>query len=171
LSRAAPFRSAPCGFVTQPWLRLWCCSALPCASPLRGSRDESLPAIRCSALPCASPLRGSRDESLPAIRCSALPYASPLRILIRQLLIKDVSYVVRGPAVQDVDGTLPSISMTDVGGTNGGTPGEIGKVIFGDLSEREIKQAAKEGIQSAVEDKIKTDIGGGLGDALKKLGN
>jgi hypothetical protein len=97
----------------------------------------------------------------------------PMRILIRKLLIKDVRYAVRGSAVKDVDvsGTLPAISMNNVGGSNGGTPGEIGKVIIRDLSERVIKQAAKEGIQTAVEDKIKKEVGGGLGDALKKLGN
>jgi hypothetical protein len=99
------------------------------------------------------------------------PGGEPLRILIRKLRINDVSYAVRGPAARDVKGTLPSISMTNVGGSNGGTPGEIGKVIIRDLSERVIKQAAKEGIKTAVEDKIQKDVGGGLGGALKKLGN
>jgi hypothetical protein len=34
-----------------------------------------------------------------------------------------------------------------------------------------IEQAAKKGIKSAVENKIKDDVGSGLGDALRKFGN
>jgi len=97
----------------------------------------------------------------------------PLRILIRQLIIKDVSYAVRSAGIKSVDaeGTLPTITKKNVGGTNGGTPGEIGKVIVADLARRVIEQAAKEGVKSAVESKIKDDVGSGLGDVLKKFGN
>lgn len=97
----------------------------------------------------------------------------PLRILIHKLVIKDVSYAVQGPAVKpgDVKGTLPTINMTNVGGSKGGTPGEIGKIIVRDLSQRVIKQAASAGIKSAVENKVKDAVGGGLGDALKNLVN
>lgn len=96
----------------------------------------------------------------------------PLRILIRKLIIKDVSYAIHSPVekLDNATGTLPTITLTNVGGNNGGTPGEIGKVIIGDLAKRVIKQAAEAGIKSAVKSKLQ-DAGGGLGDALKKLGN
>ena len=95
----------------------------------------------------------------------------PLRILIRKLIIKGVSYAVHSPVekLDNAKGTLPTITMTNVGGSKGGTPGEIGKIIVGKMTERVIAQAAKAGIQSAVDKKLK-DVGGGLGDALKNLG-
>ena len=95
----------------------------------------------------------------------------PLRILIRKLTIKGVSYVVRSPVekLDNAKGTLPTITMSNVGGSKGGTPGEIGKIIVGKMTERVIAQAAKAGIESAVDKKLK-DVGGGLGDALKNLG-
>ena len=96
-----------------------------------------------------------------------------LRILIRKLVIKDVSYAVHSSAVKQVDvkGTLPTIAMANVGGSNGGTPGEIGKIVVRDLTQRVIKQATKEGVKKAVEDKVKDSVGSGLGDVLKKFGN
>ena len=95
----------------------------------------------------------------------------PLRILIRKLTIKGVSYAVRSPVekLDNAKGTLPTITMSNVGGSKGATPGEIGKIIVGKMTERVIAQAAKAGIQSAVDKKLK-DVGGGLGDALKNLG-
>jgi len=98
--------------------------------------------------------------------------AEPLRILIRKLVIKDVSYAIHSPVekLDKASGTLPTITLTDVGGSNGGTPGEIGKTIIGDLARRVIKEAAAAGIKSAVSGKIK-EAGGGMGDALKRLGN
>lgn len=108
-----------------------------------------------------------------ATKAQADAGGDPMRILIRKLLIKDMSYAVRSSAVKEIDasGKLPTILMHNVGDSNGGTPGEIGKVIIRDLSQRVIKQAAKEGVQSAVEDKIKKDVGGKIGDALRKLKN
>lgn len=96
-----------------------------------------------------------------------------LRILIRKLVIKDVSYAVHGPAVKlgDVKGTLPTITMSNVGGSNGATPGEIGKIVVRDLSQRVIRQAASAGIKSVVDNKVKDTVSGGLGDVLKKFGN
>ena len=94
----------------------------------------------------------------------------PLRILIRKLSIKGVSYAVHSP-VEELDnakGTLPTITMSNVGGSKGATPGEVGKIIVGKMTERVIAQAAKAGMQSAVDKKLK-DVGGGLGDALKSF--
>lgn len=95
----------------------------------------------------------------------------PLRILIRKLSITGVSYAVHSPVekLDNTKGTLPTITMSNVGGSKGATPGEIGKIIVGKITERVIQQAAKAGIQSAVDKKLK-EVGGGLGDALKNLG-
>ena len=96
----------------------------------------------------------------------------PLRILIRKLIIKDVSYAINSPVkkLDGATGTLPTITMSNVGGKNGGTSAEIGKVVVGELTKRVIKQGAEAGIKSAVEGKVR-DAMGGLGDALKNLGN
>lgn len=96
----------------------------------------------------------------------------PLRILIRKLVIKDVGYAVHSQIkkLENANGTLPTITLANVGGNKGGTPGEIGKIVFRSLTERVIKQTAEAGIKSVIENKVKDSVGG-LGDALKKLGN
>ena len=95
----------------------------------------------------------------------------PQRILIRKLLVKEVSFAIRSPIAEldEASGTLPPVTLTDVGGKNGVTPGEIAKVVVTDLVSRVTKQAAKAGIRSAVESKLK-EVGGGLSDTLKRLG-
>jgi len=96
----------------------------------------------------------------------------PLRILIRKLVIKDVGYELHSPVKQleKTEGTLPTITLSNVGGSKGGTPAEIGKVVINDLTRRVIKQATEAGIRSAVENTVK-EKAGGLGDVLKKFGN
>lgn len=95
----------------------------------------------------------------------------PLRILIRKLVIKDLGYQVKTPVKQleNAEGTLPTITLSNVGGKNGGTPAEIGKVVIGDLTKRVIKRAAEAGVRTAVEEKVKEKMGG-LGGMLDKLG-
>lgn len=95
----------------------------------------------------------------------------PLRILIRKLVIKDVGYSIHSKIekIEDREGTLPTITLNNVGGSKGGTPGEIGKIVIGELTRRVIKQAAAGGIRKAVEDKVDEAVGG-LGGMLKKLG-
>ena len=94
-----------------------------------------------------------------------------LRILIRKLVIKDVGYSVHSnfEKIEDREGTLPTITLNNVGGSKGSTPGEIGKIVIGELTQRVIKQAAVGGIRKAVKDKV-DDAVGGLGGMLKKLG-
>jgi hypothetical protein len=64
-------------------------------------------------------------------------------------------------------GTLPAIERTQVGGSNGATPGEIGKLVIGELGEGIVRQAAKKKAKEVIEEKA----GGlleGVGDALRR---
>ena len=94
----------------------------------------------------------------------------PLRMQIRKLVIQDAGYAIHSP-LQQLDGrsgTLPAIALSNVGGSRGSTPGEIGRLVIGKLAQSAIKEGAQAGVKSAVGEKLK-DVGGDLGGALKKL--
>ena len=93
----------------------------------------------------------------------------PMRIAIRRMLIKGVSFTESNPLEEGEprSGTLPTIEKTNVGGSDGATPGEIGKLIIGDLGGQIMKQAAKKKMTEVIEEKT-SGLLEGVGDALRK---
>jgi hypothetical protein len=91
----------------------------------------------------------------------------PMRIAIRKLLIRQVTFTESNPLEEGEprSGTLPTIERSNVGGSDGATPAEIGKLIIGDLGGQVAKQAAKKKVMEVIEEKaegILDDIGGAL---------
>ena len=91
----------------------------------------------------------------------------PMRIAVRKLRIEGVSFTESNPLEEGEprSGTLPTIEKTNVGGSNGATPGELGKLIVGELGGQIIKQAAKKKTMEVIEEKtggVLESIGGAL---------
>lgn len=91
----------------------------------------------------------------------------PMRIAVRKLRIEGVTFTESNPLEEGEprSGTLPTIEKTNVGGSNGATPGELGKIIVGELGGQIIKQAAKKKTMEVIEEKtggVLESIGGAL---------
>ena len=91
----------------------------------------------------------------------------PMRIAVRKLRIDGVTFTESNPLEEGEprSGTLPTIEKTNVGGSNGATPGELGKIIVGELGGQIIKQAAKKKTMEVIEEKtggVLESIGGAL---------
>ena len=91
----------------------------------------------------------------------------PMRIAIRRLRIEGVTFTESNPLEEGEprSGTLPNIEKTNVGGSSGATPGELGKLIVGELGGQIIKQAAKKKTMEVIEEKtggVLESIGGAL---------
>jgi hypothetical protein len=79
----------------------------------------------------------------------------PIRIAIRRLLIKGVTFTESNPLEEREPrtGTLPVIEKTNVGGSNGATPAELGSLIIGELGGQIAKQAATKKITDVIDEK------------------
>lgn len=93
----------------------------------------------------------------------------PMRIAVRRLLIKGVTFTESNPFEEGEprSGTLPTIEKTDVGGSKGATPGEIGKIVIASMGGQVAKQAAMKKLTETIDEKT----GGllkGIGDAIRK---
>ena len=74
----------------------------------------------------------------------------PFRIAISRLVIEGVTLNVRLSDGTTRSGTLPGITLTDVGGDEGVTPGGLGLVVIGTMAGEMLKQAvARELIERA----------------------
>jgi len=93
----------------------------------------------------------------------------PIRIVIRKLVIRGATFTESNPLEPGElrSGTLPVIEKTDVGGGDGATPAQIGKLIIGDLGGQIIKQAARETMTEVIDEKTR-GLRKGIGDALRR---
>jgi hypothetical protein len=64
----------------------------------------------------------------------------PLRIVVKRLVIQGVTFNLRRADGTTASGTLPTIELTEVGGSDGKTPGELGTVVFLALAREMFKQ-------------------------------
>lgn len=91
----------------------------------------------------------------------------PIKIAIRKLTVKGVALHIQG--VESMKGTsitLPSIELTEVGGKQGATPGQIGTKVMVAVISEVLKLSAAQAIEGSVEEKV-DEIKGGVLDALK----
>jgi hypothetical protein len=68
--------------------------------------------------------------------------------------------------------TLPSFTMTNLGGKNGGTPRQIANQILGELTNRALIQVRKKGVTRGIQkvkEKIKSNLKNKAVEKLKKL--
>lgn len=93
----------------------------------------------------------------------------PMRIAIRRMRIEGVTFTESNPfeGGEPRSGTLPAIERSNVGGSEGVTPGELGEIVVAALGGQVAKQAAKRKAAEFLDEKT----GGmlkGLGDAIRK---
>ena len=93
----------------------------------------------------------------------------PPLIVIRRLLIKGVTFALTGSSKAS-SGTLPTIELSDIGGSEGTTPARIAALIFTKLIAEILKESAVSKIEDAVDEKV-DELKGGLMDNLKKALN
>ena len=91
----------------------------------------------------------------------------PFRIAVRKLRIEGVTFTESNPLEEGEprSGTLPTIEQSNVGGSNGATPAELGKIVIGELAGQIIKQTARKKTMEVIEEKtggVLESIGGAL---------
>ena len=90
----------------------------------------------------------------------------PLKLSINELLISNAKITVTDKDVTEVK-ALPTISLADVGGKNGGTPAQVSGVIVSTLVSEILKEAAAERLMKTVGDSV-DQMAKGLLDSLNK---
>lgn len=102
-------------------------------------------------------------EEQPVIE--GTPKGEPIKIAFKKLNITGVTVNVikDGLAAQYETVVIPDIVLNNVGGTEGITPAEIGKVVFGEITTSALKNALQKSLTKQVEEATK-----GLFDNLKK---
>lgn len=93
----------------------------------------------------------------------------PIRIAIRKLMIQGVTFTESNPLEQGEprSGTLPVIERTNVGGSEGATPAQIGKIIVGDLGAQIVAQAARKRMTDVIDEKTR-GLRESIEDAFRK---
>jgi hypothetical protein len=93
----------------------------------------------------------------------------PIRITIRKLVIQGVTFTESNPLEQGEprSGTLPAIERTNVGGSEGATPAQIGKIIVGDLGAQIVAQAARKRMTDIIDEKTR-GLRESIEDAFRK---
>jgi hypothetical protein len=111
----------------------------------------------------------SRNTGQADAKAEPAESGEPMRIAIRKLLIKGLTFTESNPLVpgEPRSGTLPAIERTNVGGSNGATPGEIGSMVIRELAGETIRQAAKEAVKEALEESA-SDLLQGIGERLRR---
>jgi hypothetical protein len=111
----------------------------------------------------------SRNTRQADAKAETADSGEPMRIAIRRLLIKGVTFTESNPLEEGEPrkGTLPAIERTQVGGSNGATPGEIGKIVIRELGGKVVRQAAKEALKEVIEERA-GDLLQGIGERLRK---
>jgi len=95
----------------------------------------------------------------------------PMRIAIRKLLIQGPTFTESNPLEpgEPRKGTLPAIQRTQVGGSRGATPAEIGKIVIHELGGRIVRQAATKAAKEALKEAIEENASGLLEDIGERL--
>ena len=93
----------------------------------------------------------------------------PIRMAVRKLLITGATFTESNPLEEGKprSGTLPVIERTNVGGSEGATPAQVGKLIISDLAGQIAKQEATKKMTNVIEEKTGKALKG-IGDALRK---
>lgn len=90
----------------------------------------------------------------------------PLKLSINELLISNAKITVTDKDVTEVK-TIPTISLADVGGKNGGTPAQVSGVIVSTLISEILKEAAAQRLMKTVGDSV-DEMAKGLLNSLNK---
>jgi hypothetical protein len=75
----------------------------------------------------------------------------PVRIVVKRLVIQGVTFNLRRADGTTTSGTLPAIELTDIGGSDGKTPGELGTVVILAMAREIFKQVSAPGFQEGIE--------------------
>jgi len=75
----------------------------------------------------------------------------PLRIVVKRLVIQGVTFNLRRADGTTASGTLPAIELTEVGGSDGKTPGELGTVVFLAMAREIFKQVSAPSFQEGTD--------------------
>jgi hypothetical protein len=75
----------------------------------------------------------------------------PVRIVVKRLVIQGVTFNLRHADGTTTSGTLPAIELTDIGGSHGKTPGELGTVVILAMAREIFKQVSAFGFQEGIE--------------------
>ena len=75
----------------------------------------------------------------------------PLRIVVKRLVIQGVTFNLRRADGTTASGTLPAIELTEVGGSDGKTPGDLGTVVFLAMAREIFKQVSAPSFQEGVD--------------------
>lgn len=103
--------------------------------------------------------------------------APPPRIAIKRFVFQEgtvsADFSAVDPKREKLEAALPSVRLQNVGGTRGGTPGELGKTIAGAFTRSVAKTVAANeagrATEKAVGDKLGGEAGKAAGGLLKKI--
>ena len=88
------------------------------------------------------------------------------RFRIKQFVFEDGKIHISAPELQQpVDATLPSIHLNDVGGAQGATPEQIGKIVLSDFANSAGKTVAQQGLERILD----KQLGDGAGEKARGL--
>jgi len=95
----------------------------------------------------------------------------PILMTIKQLTITGVTFRSDNPLQKEgpKSGTLPTIKKSNLGGTNGTTPGKVGEAIISELAGAILQQALEKKFMDIVNEKTEGALDG-LGKMLNKSG-
>ena len=95
----------------------------------------------------------------------------PVLMTIKQLIITGVTFRSDNPLQKDSpkSGTLPTIKKSNIGGTQGTTPGKVGEAIISELGGAILQQALEKKFMDVVNEKTAGALEG-LGKMLNKSG-
>lgn len=107
---------------------------------------------------------------------------APVRLRVKRLTIAEGKGTLDLTAVggKKLEGTLPGITLTDIGGSQGITPTALGERVLAALVKKLEQSAARQGAERVIreklgeeagklEEKVDEKLGSGTGDALKKM--
>jgi uncharacterized protein involved in outer membrane biogenesis len=95
----------------------------------------------------------------------------PLRLLIRRFSMGRGEVDVDTTAVggKQMEARLPPLSLRDIGGSGGATPGEVGKIVVVALTRQVAAAVAAQRLGSYIDKKIDEKLQGEAGQAVKDL--
>ncbi len=92
------------------------------------------------------------------------------RILIKKFVFEDGKIQISAPELKEpIDRNLPSIRMNDVGGSQGATPPEIGKLVLAQFARSAGRTLAREGLQRFLDKQFGKETGEKAGGLLNSI--
>ena len=92
--------------------------------------------------------------------------ASEQRFRIKKFVFEDGKIQISAPGLKEpIHADLPSLRMNDVGGAQGATPPEIGKLVLAEFARSAGKTLAREGLQQLLD----KQLGKGAGEKARGL--